>query len=303
MTHAEWNVALGEAGYPELLAEIDDPPAELWVRGRLPPGPTVAIVGSRRATRYGLNLATDFGRAAARVGWHVVSGLALGVDGAAHRGSIQGGTPGVAVLGTGTDVWYPRRHQRLGEELIEHGGATVSEYVSGTGPRPWHFPARNRIIVGLSLAVVVVEAADRSGALITARLAAENGREVFVVPGDVDRENSVGCNKLLRDGAHPVLGVGDLTESLELLVATHPRVSVERETPTLDEPGRSRATGGRGVGGLDDEERALIDLLTDGSSLVDDLVADRGREVLAIIGRLELKGVCAVEGGRVRVHI
>ncbi len=268
-----------------LLSELDDPPSPLYVRGALPVGPTLAIVGSRRATRYGLGLAGDFARATSGLGWHVVSGLARGIDGAAHRGALDGGTSGVAVFGTGTNVWYPRQHQRLGEAILSDGGAVVSEYPPDTGPKPWHFPARNRIIVGLSLVVVVVEAAARSGALITARLAADNGREVFVVPGDVDRANSVGCNGLLRDGAHPVLGTADLVESLERVVAGHPRVVVERPEPA--------------VGGLDDTERLLMERLAEGSVLVDDLVADRGPGVLTVIGRLELRGMCSVSGGRV----
>lgn len=203
---------------PERLRLIADPPGRLWIRGVLPDGPMVAVVGTRKATRYGLNLAMSMSRAIATAGWVVVSGLARGVDGSAHRGCHQGGGKGVAVLGSGVDVWYPREHEQLGMSLVESGGAVVSEYEPGTTPEPWRFPARNRIISGLSSVVVVVEAAEKGGALITARLAAEQGREVFAVPGDVDRNTSLGCNLLIRDGALPVLGPQDLIEALSLVL-------------------------------------------------------------------------------------
>ncbi|HZI38387.1 MAG TPA: DNA-processing protein DprA, partial [Acidimicrobiia bacterium] len=137
-----------------------DPPERLWVRGSLPVAPCVAIVGTRRATRYGMGLARQMGRAVAGAGWVVVSGLARGIDGSAHRGCLDGGGPGIAVLGCGIDVWYPPEHQALGEDLAKEG-AVVSEYPPGTRPEPWRFPARNRIISGLSAAVVVVEAAEK----------------------------------------------------------------------------------------------------------------------------------------------
>ena len=181
------------------------------------------------------------GRAVAGAGWVVVSGLARGIDGSAHRGCLDGGGPGIAVLGCGIDVWYPPEHQALGEDLAKEG-AVVSEYPPGTRPEPWRFPARNRIISGLSAAVVVVEAAEKGGALITARLAAEQGREVFAVPGDVDRKTSVGTNLLIRDGAVPVLGAGDLVEALSLVLGP-PRVrqaidlalDLPRDGATVDE--------------------------------------------------------------------
>ncbi|MPZ52324.1 MAG: DNA-protecting protein DprA [Acidimicrobiia bacterium] len=270
--------------YPTLLSEIDDPPDPLHLKGSPPQGPTLAIVGSRKATTYGLGLALTFARATSNAGWNVVSGLALGVDGAAHRGSLEGGSPGMAVLGTGTDVWYPRRHAELGTDLLSAGGAVCSEYPPGTKPRPWHFPARNRIIAGLSLAVLVIEAAERSGALITARLAAEQGREVFVVPGDVDRPNSVGCNKLLRDGAHPVLDTPDLMEALGRVVAFHPRLVMEEKASLVDPT-----------------ESAIVAELTNGSAAIDDLVVAHGPGALALVGRMELEGRCVVSGGRVQL--
>ena len=212
----------GAQGFPPLLESIVDPPAEIWVRGEVGETPGVAIVGTRKATSYGLDMAMTMGRAVAHAGWVVVSGLARGVDGAAHQGCVDGGGRGVAVLGSGLDIWYPPEHRRLGEELVASGGAVISEYPPGSRPEPWHFPARNRLIVALSSVVVVTEAAARGGALITARLAAEQGRDVFAVPGDVTRSTSIGTNLLIRDGAIPVLGADDLLEAISLVMGPAP---------------------------------------------------------------------------------
>lgn len=269
-------VEQGEAGYPTTLETIEDPPARLWVNGIVPEPPAVAIVGTRRATRYGLNLARRMGQAVAAAGWPVTSGLARGVDGAAHRGCLDGGGTGVAVLGCGIDVWYPREHQRLGEGLIASGGGIVSEYPPGTRPDPWRFPARNRIISGLSAAVVVVEAADKGGALITARLAAEQGREVFAVPGDVDRKTSVGTNLLIRDGALPVLGPDDLIEALSLVLGPPPGTDRGRPELELDVPG--------------------------GAATVEEVVEANGGDVawvLPTLGRLESEGKVKIEADQV----
>lgn len=195
--------------YPAGLTDLEQRP-DLYLMGHVDDRPRIAIVGTRRATTYGFELAGAFGSACAKAGWTVVSGLARGIDAQAHRGCLAGAGHGVAVLGSGVDVCYPRQNQSLYEKLLETGGAVLSEYPPGTPPDRWRFPARNRIIAAMSGAVVVVEAAERGGALITARFAAEIGRPVFVVPGDVDRPTSRGCNLLIRDGAHPVLGVDDL---------------------------------------------------------------------------------------------
>jgi DNA processing protein len=216
-------VERGSPAYPARLAGLPDAPPWLFVRGDLPAGPGVAVVGSRRASRYGLEVAERLGAAVGAAGWPVVSGLAAGVDGAAHQGCLEGGGVGVAVLGSGIDVWYPAAHRGLGERLLGSGGAVVSEFPPGTPPEPWRFPCRNRIVSGLAEAVVVVEAAVRSGALITARLALEQGAEVLAVPGDIDRPTAVGANLLLRDGAHPVLSAEDLVATLELALGPAPR--------------------------------------------------------------------------------
>ena len=233
-------VLRGGAGYPPEMAELPDAADVLFVRGELPESAAVAVVGTRRCSGYGRDLARAIGHAVACAGWVLVSGLARGIDGAAHRGTVAAGGTGVAVLGSGPDVWYPRDHRGLGEELIALGGAVVTEYPPGTVPEPWRFPPRNRIISGLAAAVVVVEAGRTGGALITAGTALEHGRTVFAVPGDVDRESSVGCNLLIRDGAHPVLGPDDLIEELSLVLgppaATTPRPGDEGEIAALVGP-------------------------------------------------------------------
>lgn len=270
-----------DPGYPEQLTRIADPPEGLWVRGTLVSGLGVAIVGTRRATRYGLGMARSMGAAVAAAGWSVVSGLARGVDGAAHRGCLDAGGVGVAVLGSGIDIWYPPEHRRLGESLVDAGGAVVSEYPPGTRPEPWRFPARNRIISGLSAVVVVCEAAEKGGALITARLAAEQGREVFAVPGDVSRPTSVGTNLLIRDGALPVLGPDDLMEALSLVLGPPPR-------------SREDAAEATDLG---------LEIPADGVSVEMVIEANGGAasDVLARMGRLEAEGRISIRDGDVFV--
>ncbi len=223
---------LGDDEYPALLAGIADPPDVLFVRGSLPTGPCVAVVGTRRSTAYGRGLARAFGRAIAAAGWVLCSGLARGIDGEAHRGTLDASGFGVGVLGCGSDVVYPREHDGLIAALATRG-AVVTEYPPGTPPHGWRFPPRNRIISGLSRVVVVVEATATGGALVTAARAAEQGREVFAVPGDVDRESSLGCNLLIRDGAIPILGAADLIEALSLVLGPPRPVAVtgEQEIP------------------------------------------------------------------------
>lgn len=214
----------GDDDYPAGLLDLEDPPT-LYVIGETTTAPAVAVVGTRRCTGYGVTLAEAFGAALSRAGWTTVSGLARGIDAAAHRGTLQAGGEAVAVLGSGIDVIYPAENERLYRRIAGSAGAVMSEYPPGTRPDRWRFPARNRIIAAVSSAVVVVEAGEKGGALITARLAAELGRPVFVVPGDVDRPASIGCNRLIRDGAHPVLGVDDLIAELGLVLGPPPRTS------------------------------------------------------------------------------
>lgn len=206
-------------GYPAPMADLPDAPPGLFVRGVAAPSvPMVAVVGTRRCTSYGKQLAFEYGAAISAAGWGVVSGLARGIDGAAHRGVVAARGVGVAVLGSGLDVMYPAEHADLAGGLVAAGGGVVSEYPPGTPPEGWRFPPRNRIISGMAHAVVVVEAAVKGGALITANYALVHGRPVFAVPGDVRRASSEGCNLLIRDGAHPVLGPDDLVEELSLVL-------------------------------------------------------------------------------------
>lgn len=220
------------AEYPVGLGDLEDPPS-LFVEGKVGEMPGVAVVGTRRCTRYGIDLAEAFGVAIARSGWTTVSGLARGIDAAAHRGCLRGGGHAVAVLGSGIDVCYPEENRPILDEILAEGGAVVSEYPPGTPPDRWRFPARNRIIAAMSSAVVIVEAAKTGGALITARLAAEIGRPVFAVPGDVDRPASEGCNLLIRDGANPVLGAADLIEELSLILGPPARDMVKESEADL----------------------------------------------------------------------
>jgi DNA processing protein len=208
-------VPWGDASYPALLAPIPDPPLVLWMRGQTTAfdQPSVAIVGSRAATPYGLEAASRLAGDLAAAGALVVSGLARGVDSAAHRGALAVGGRTAAVLGSGVDVVYPPEHGRLCE-AIAADGVVMSEWPPGTAPRPFHFPARNRIISGLSLAVVVVEAAEKSGSLITAGCALEQGRAVMAVPGNILSGRHRGCHALIRDGAAVVESAEDVLVEL-----------------------------------------------------------------------------------------
>jgi DNA processing protein len=207
-------VAICDAEYPALLRESPDPPPVLFVRGRpLGDAPVVALVGSRRATRAGIEAARLVAAGLARAGVTVVSGFAHGIDAAAHAAALEEGGETWGVLGCGVDVSYPAAHDRLRVRMLE-GGALLSELPPGTPPEPWHFPVRNRIIAGCARIVVVVEAALKSGSLITARCAAEAGRDVAAVPGLVIGEQASGSNALLKDGAILVRDAADVLREL-----------------------------------------------------------------------------------------
>ncbi|HEX3000326.1 MAG TPA: DNA-processing protein DprA, partial [Armatimonadota bacterium] len=199
---------------------ICDPPAVLYVRGKLCPQDAyaVAIVGSRRASEYGLGVAADLAGQLARAGVTVVSGMARGLDAAAHQGALRAGGRSLAVLGCGVDICYPPEHRRLRDEILNNG-ALLSEFPLGATPDRWRFPARNRIISGLSLGTVLVEAPANSGAIITADFALEQGRDVFAVPGNVDTFANQGCNRLIKEGAHLVENAADILEVLNLSTA------------------------------------------------------------------------------------
>ena len=195
-------VTLADEHYPALLRQINNPPLLLYVRGTLPDFRThlaISIVGTRRATKYGLHASRYFAGNLAQNGCIIVSGMALGIDGMANRAAVEAGGQTVAVLGSGVDVCYPWQHKQLLEDITAHG-AVISEYPPGTEPHGRHFPVRNRIITGLSRGTLVVEAPQKSGALISADLALEQGRDIFAVPADINRPNSAGCNHLIRKG-------------------------------------------------------------------------------------------------------
>lgn len=270
-----------EPGYPEWLRDLPDHPLWLFVKGSLPTEPGVAVVGSRRATRYGLDLARDIGRRVGAAGWDVVSGLAAGVDTMSHIGCLDAGGATTAVLGSGIDVWYPRGNKRLGERIVASEGCVVSEFPPGTIPEPWRFPSRNRIISGLAEVVIVVEAAVRSGALITARLAVEQGRFVMAVPGDLARATSEGANLLIRDGAHPLTDLSALIEELELVMGPAP----------ASHPADASGHGDH-----------LLDILASGSLTIEELVGASDMpiaEVVTRIATLEIEGRVVTRDGRI----
>lgn len=208
-------LTLADAGYPQLLLNTDDPPPVLFACGRLDllSQPAVAIVGSRNATRQGAANAEAFAGALVHAGYAVISGLALGIDAAAHHGALDAEGATIAVVGTGIDVVYPARHLALTQRIRQHG-LVLSEFALGTPAMTHNFPRRNRILAGLARGVLVVEAALRSGSLITARLAAETGREVFAVPGSIHSPLSKGCHRLIRDGAKLVESAQDILDEL-----------------------------------------------------------------------------------------
>ena len=240
-------LTLGDSAYPPALLQMSDPPLMLYVLGELGaldhPN-KIAIVGSRNPTPQGQINARQFAHALGEAGLCVVSGLALGVDGEAHEGALAAHTATIAVVGTGLDRVYPKRHHDLAHRIAAQGGAIVSEYPLGTPPLPAHFPQRNRIIAGLCQGTLVVEAAVASGSLITARLASEMGREVFAIPGSIHAPQARGCHALIRQGAKLVESAQDVLEDLRLDVAAPAAAS--RDTQRVDDP-----TGLLGAMGFD----------------------------------------------------
>ncbi len=281
-------------GYPGGLRELTDPPAVLFVRGGAPriaelaQQPMVTIVGARRASPYGLEVARELGRSLAVAGVPVISGLALGIDGAAHRGVLDADGAGLAVLACGPDVVYPRTHRALYERLLDRG-AVVSELPPGQPALKWSFPARNRIMAALAAATIVVEAAERSGTLITAAFATNLNRDVGAVPGRVTARMAAGSNRLLRDGAHVIRGVEDV---LDLLYGVDVRPSTEPTAAAAEEEARHRSQG------LEPGLRQVLDAVEAGHGveiLVEGALAS-AREVRIALGRLEALGLVVRDG-------
>lgn len=287
--------------YPALLRESPRPPAALFVRGD--PGllwhPQLAMVGSRNPTAGGADIARAFAATLAGTGLAITSGLASGIDAAAHRGALQAGGRTVAVVGTGVDLAYPASHAALTDEIAA-SGAVVSEFPLGTAARPPHFPLRNRIIAGLSLGTFVVEAALRSGSLITARLAGEAGREVFALPGSIHNPMARGCHRLIRDGARLVETAGEIIEELRPLAqALAGRLRADLAPDALDDPGTVDAgPGSDGAGRLADPDyRSLWQALGHDPQPVDVLAARSGLttpQISSMLLLMELDGLITV---------
>jgi len=266
--------------FPSILREIHDPPSVLFLRGELKEQDAMAvgIVGTRHATQYGLRQARRLAGSLARAGVTVVSGLARGVDAAAHRGALEAGGRTIGVLASGVLNIYPPEHDELAEEITA-SGALVSETPPNTQPMAGMFPQRNRLISGLSLGVIIVEAAKRSGALITARLAGEQGREVFAVPGHVDSRTSQGCHQLLRDGAKLVETIDDVLEELGPLADA----AGGEETPEVRHPAELM---------LNDMEQQVLSAIKSEATTIDEIVAASGvpvHRVLSTISVLEMR--------------
>ncbi|MBD8874630.1 DNA-processing protein DprA [Rhodanobacter sp. DHB23] len=286
-----------EADFPPLLETVPQPPAALFVAGDagLLLHPQVAIVGARGATPAGLEHARRFARALALAGFTVTSGMADGIDGAAHEAALDAGAATIAVVGTGLDRVYPRKHHALAQRIVAQG-AQVSEFPPGTAPRADHFPRRNRLISGLSLGTVVVEADLRSGSLITARLAGEQGREVFALPGSIANPLARGCHRLIRDGAHLVEEPAEVAEALAPAAhALGVELAVRLARPDAPAPGSG---GWRG----DPEYACLLAALGHDPATLDELVVRSGLAAAALSSMLlmlELEGrVASLPGSR-----
>ncbi len=271
-----------DAEYPNRLREIDQPPPVLYIRGEYLQDDVfaVALVGTRKVTAYGRQATEEIASFLAANGITVISGLARGVDAIAHQSALQAGGRTIAVLGSGVDKIYPPEHRGLAEQIIERG-AIVSDYAVGTPPDASNFPPRNRIISGLSLAVVVIEAAETSGALITAEFAAEQGREVFAVPGSIFAPQSKGANKLIQNGALPLLSPDDLMQALDLT-----RIGEQKTA--------------RKILPADETEAKVLSLLSSEPRHVDEIRRQAGlpiEKISAALALMELKGMVRQVGG------
>jgi DNA processing protein len=280
-------LTLDDRDYPTRLRSIPDPPRVLYRRGELTPQDDdgVAVVGARAATAYGRTVAERLGRELAAAQVTVISGLARGIDGCAHRGALAGGGRTVAVLGAGLDRIYPPEHGRLADGIAA-AGALLSEFPLGSEPEPWHFPLRNRVISGLARGVVVVEAALRSGALGTADMALEQSREVFAVPGPVTSPTSTGTNRLIRQGAGLVEGARDVLEAFPDLAARLPAADAAAQA----------------TDGLSEPERLLLHALGAAPLPIDDIIraaSGTAAATTALLTALELKGLVRQHPGKI----
>lgn len=313
-------VTIGDSGYPARLRQIPDAPLVLYYRGRLPNWeayPAIGIVGTRKASGYGLQIAEKMGAQIAACGGMVVSGAADGIDSAAMKQALLQDGPVVGVLGFGADVVYPASSRKLFAQL-EEKGCLISEYPPGTPGYKWNFPQRNRLISGISHGVLVVEAPERSGALITARHAMEQGREVFVVPGNINSDTSAGSNNLLREGATAVFEGYDILREYASRFSGQIRKAEPKEIPHIPEKVEDVPTKpakkpidnrevtqysvlNSGAGTLTEEEKTLLSHLTPKIEGVDEVIARSGMETakaLSILTKLSLKGMVKHHPGK-----
>ena len=313
-------VTIGDSGYPARLRQIPDAPLVLYYRGRLPNWeayPAIGIVGTRKASGYGLQIAEKMGAQIAACGGMVVSGAADGIDSAAMKQALLQGGPVVGILGFGADVVYPASSRKLFAQL-EEKGCLISEYPPGTPGYKWNFPQRNRLISGISHGVLVVEAPERSGALITARHAMEQGREVFVVPGNINSDTSAGSNNLLREGATAVFEGYDILREYASRFPGQIRKAEPKEIPHIPEKVEDVPTKpakkpidnkevtqysvlNSGAGTLTEEEKTLLSHLTPKIEGVDEVIARSGMETakaLSVLTKLSLKGMVKHHPGK-----
>lgn len=277
-------LTLADDDYPRLLRQIQNPPAVLYVKGRLEPDDEtgIGVVGTRRVTRYGREMTERLTTGLAIAGVTIVSGLARGIDGIAHTAALDNGGRTLAVLGSGLDQIYPPEHRKLGERIADQG-ALITEFPLGTRPEARNFPIRNRLISGLSLGILVIEAPRRSGALITASFAADQGRSVFAVPGSALSTASEGCHELLRNGAALAAEVDDILDDLNL----ERRQAALETRKTLPEASR--------------DERQILDMLSREPKHIDEIAIDTGiniSELSALLLQMQLKGLVRDAGGQ-----
>lgn len=272
--------------YPKVLKEISNAPKQLYVRGELPKNPDMnfAIVGTRAASEYGKTLAFKIAKELSELGFNIVSGLALGIDTQAHLGALTGKGSTIAVLGSGIDdaSIFPKENLNLAKKIVDSGGAVISEYEPKAKSEIWYFPERNRIISGLSLGVLVVEAPEKSGALITARMALEQNREVFAIPGSLFSKNSVGANNLIKSGAKMVTLIDDILEELNLA-----GLKIKKEEDKKEK--------------LNPEEKLIFSIVEKEPVHIDkicEIAKLPANQVLSIISILEIQGIIKNIGGR-----
>ncbi len=277
-------ITIEENFYPENLKNIQDPPVLLYVKGKVLKSDnlSVSIVGSRKCTPYGKSVARKFSMEFASKGITIVSGLALGIDSEAHKGAVEANGRTIAVLGSGIDRIYPSANAKLFDKIVSSYGAVISEFPLGTIPQKFNFPFRNRIISGISIATIVVEAADKSGSLITARLAAEQGKDVFAVPGNITSRMSKGTNGLLKDGAIPITEPDDL-------------FAYEDTFSSLFDKTKNSFVE------IGNEENKILSVIENSSETIDNISLQTGiptKEVLRLITYMEIQGIVKRLGGR-----